>query len=263
MLDRLRAAFAGQQEFVADASHELRTPVTVIRGQLEVLAESPNPSPQELRRVEGILQTEVMRIDRLIEDLLLLAELEQADFLQMEEIELDAFLRELWGSTIPIAQRRFILGSIPSGVIEADPDRLAQALRNLLVNAIKHTSEDAGTVRLTAEPLGGGRLRFAVEDDGPGIPRAQRERVFDRFHRMDAARDRASGGSGLGLAIVKAIATAHGGVVSVDASSLGGARLSVELPRFRHSRDATRPTRASENERRTLTRDVSAKTPTG
>jgi signal transduction histidine kinase len=230
MLDRLHAAFAGQQEFLADASHELRTPVTVIRGQLEVLSETDSPSRQELRRVEGLLNAEVARIDRLVEDLLLLAEAEQEDFLQRERVELKPFLEELWSNTTLIAQRRFILGPVPDITLDADPDRLAQALRNLLVNAIKHTADESGTVRLVVERAAATRLRFTVEDDGRGIAPAQRERVFDRFHRTDPARDRASGGAGLGLAIVKAIATAHGGTVGAGESSLGGARFTLELP---------------------------------
>jgi len=134
--------------------------------------------------------------------------------------------------------------------------RLAQALRNLLANAIAHTGRAGhgpGLVRLDVErsgerghggllrpdverPEGGGRggerVRFVVQDDGPGIPAEQRERVFDRFHRTDAARDRASGGTGLGLAIVRAIAEAHGGRVTASESFAGGARVELELPGF-------------------------------
>jgi len=232
MLDRLRVAFASQREFVADASHELRTPLTVIRGQLEVLAEGPAPTGEEVRRVQRLLLAEVTRIDRLVDDLLVLAQLEQSDFLQPEEVPLRAFLTELWQTTTMLAERRFELGEIPSGVLLADPDRLAQALRNLLTNAIKHTLEPEGLVRLRVEPAAPGRLRFVVEDDGPGIPPEERDRIFDRFHRTDRARDRDSGGAGLGLAIVQAIARAHGGSVAAGASSDGGARLVLTLPGF-------------------------------
>ena len=116
--------------------------------------------------------------------------------------------------------------------MRADPDRLAQALRNLVGNAIEHTAEGAGLVRMRVEPLRGGRVRFLVEDDGPGIPSDQREWVFDRFHRTDAARDRASGGTGLGLAIVRAIALAHGGSVSAGSSPEGGARIELVIGGF-------------------------------
>jgi len=232
MLDRLTAAFASQREFVEDASHELRTPLTVIRGQLEVLSESDSPTADEVRRVERLLLAEVTRIDRLVDDLLLLAELEHSEFLQLEELSVRPFLEELWQTTTLLADRRFELGELPSGTLLADPDRLAQALRNLLTNAIKHTAEPDGSVRLNVAPDAAGRLGFVVEDDGPGIPPDERERIFDRFHRTDPARDRATGGAGLGLAIVQAIARAHGGTVDAGESRDGGARVVMVLPGF-------------------------------
>jgi two-component system OmpR family sensor kinase len=237
MLDRLTDAFAGQRAFVADASHELRTPLTVIRGQLEVLAAQERPAPEEVRRVERLVQAEIARITRLVDDLLLLAKAEQTSFLRLEPIDLPTFVEELWEGVLPLATRRFELSPPPAGTLVADPDRLAQALRNLLANAIAHTGRDRGSglVRLEVEQpgeRGRGWVRFVVEDDGPGIPPEQRERVFDRFHRTDAARDRASGGTGLGLAIVRAIAEAHGGRVSAHAGTAGGARIELELPRF-------------------------------
>jgi two-component system OmpR family sensor kinase len=234
MLDRLTDAFAGQRAFVADASHELRTPLTVIRGQLEVLAAQEHPREEEVRRVERLVQAEVVRIARLVDDLLLLAKSEQAQFLRIAPIELERFVRDLWdGIGLLGEERRFELGEVPSGILSADPDRLAQALRNLIGNAIAHTTPTRGLVRLDVERGAAAGLRFTVQDDGPGIPPDQRERVFDRFHRVDAARDRASGGTGLGLAIVRAIAEAHGGSVRASAAGGdGGARIDLELPRF-------------------------------
>ncbi|MHB8234019.1 MAG: sensor histidine kinase [Solirubrobacteraceae bacterium] len=232
MLDRLAEAFAGQQAFIADASHELRTPLTVIRGQLEMLAAEREPSAQEVRRVEQLLQAEISRMTRLVDDLLLLAKSEETHFLRVEPIELESFVTELWDGASLIAARRFELGAIPQGTLSADPDRLAQALRNLIENAIAHTAEDRGLVRLLVTALVDGRVRFRVEDDGPGVDVAQRERVFDRLHRTDDARDRGSGGSGLGLAIVRAVAEAHGGTVIFAASAEGGARLELTLPGF-------------------------------
>ena len=232
MLDRLTDAFAGQRAFVADASHELRTPLTVIRGQLEVLAAQRDPSGEEVRRVEGLVQAEISRISRLVDDLLLLAKTEQIEFLRVEAIDLPAYVGELWDGMSLLAQRRFELGAVPHGTLRADPDRLAQALRNLLGNAIDHTAPDRGLVRLRVSTLSGGRVAFVVEDDGPGIAPDQRERVFNRFHRIDEARDRASGGTGLGLAIVRAIADAHGGTVTAGSSPEGGARFELRLPGF-------------------------------
>lgn len=229
MLDRLTDAFAGQRAFVADASHELRTPLTVIRGQLEVLAAQENPSGAEVRRVELLVQAEIARIGRLVDDLLVLAKSEQTQFLLIEPIDLPMFVGELWDGMSLIARRRFELGPVPAGTLRADPDRLAQALRNMVGNAIEHTADEHGLVRMRVELIDGQHIRFLVEDDGPGIPVEQREQIFDRFHRTDAARDRASGGTGLGLAIVRAIAAAHGGTVTAGRSPEGGARIELEL----------------------------------
>jgi two-component system OmpR family sensor kinase len=232
MLDRLADAFDGQQAFVADASHELRTPLTVIRGQLEVLAAQPDPPTAEIRRVEGLVQTEVTRMARLVDDLLLLAQSEQAHFLRAARIDLPSYVNDLWESASVTARRRFELGPVPAGTLRADPDRLTQALRNLIRNAVEHTTAEAGLVSLRVEQRDAGGVRFILQDDGPGIAVDQRERVFDRFHRTDAARDRASGGAGLGLAIVHAIVEAHHGRVWVTAQARGGACIELQLPGF-------------------------------
>ena len=245
MLDRLTEAFAGQRAFVADASHELRTPLTVIRGQIEVLAAQKDPSAGEVRRVERLVQGEIARIGRLVDDLLLLARSEHTQFLREEPIDLAPYVHELWDGASLIAERRFELVCVPEGTLRADPDRLAQALRNLLTNAIAHTDPGHGLVRLRVQAEPGGRVRFLVDDDGPGIPAAERERVFDRFNRTDVARDRASGGTGLGLAIVRAIVESHGGRVSAGESPAGGACIELELPGFTPARaGADAPERA-------------------
>jgi signal transduction histidine kinase len=233
MLDRLAVEFRGQREFVADASHELRTPLTVIGGQLEVLAALEDPPADEVRRVQRLVQAEITRINRLVDDLLLLAQAEQTDFLRTEPIDLRAFVAELWDGVSLTAQRRFELGPVPDGSLQADPDRLAQALRNLARNAIEHTAPDTGLVRLEVAQDGPDRICFSVLDDGPGIPIDERERVFERFHRTDPARSRAAGGAGLGLAIVRAIAEAHGGEVhAADGQGVTGARVELVLPGF-------------------------------
>jgi two-component system, OmpR family, sensor kinase len=244
MLDRLTEAFAGQRAFVADASHELRTPLTVIRGQLEVLAAQTAPSVSEVRRVERLVQAEIARISRLVDDLLLLAKAEQTEFLRARAIELPDYVGDLWDGMSLLATRRFELEAAPSGVLLADPDRLAQALRNLVGNAIEHTSKENGLVRLSVEGLPDGWVRFAIEDDGPGIDADERERVFERFHRTDLARDRATGGTGLGLAIVRAIAEAHGGRVAATAARQDGARIELDLPAFTPSEAAIAATQA-------------------
>ncbi len=230
MLDRLAQAFSAQREFIADASHELRTPLTVIAGQLEVLAAQDRPSAAEVRRVERLVAAEIARTSRLVDDMLLLARAERQDFLQPAKIDLVAFLSDLWSTVSVGDERRFELGAIPPATLIADPDRLAQALRNLIRNAIQHTREPDGLVALEVESRAGGRVAFVVLDDGPGVDPQQRERVFERFHRTDRSRARSAGGAGLGLAIVLAIAQAHGGDVQAGEAAGGGARFVLELP---------------------------------
>jgi two-component system OmpR family sensor kinase len=254
MLDRLGAAFAAQREFVADASHELRTPLTVIRGQLELLAVTESPTREEIQRVDRQVSAEIARISRLVDDMLLLAQAERTDFLRLESIDLVPFVSELWDGLSLTEERCFELDEVPAGTLMADPDRLAQALRNLARNAIEHTSGGDGLVRLEVEPIGVDRVLFAVLDDGPGIPAAERERVFERFHRTDPARSRASGGAGLGLAIVHAIVEAHHGVARAGRAETGGARIEFELPGLtlcrRRGREEPRPPGARLRDRR-------------
>lgn len=233
MLDRLESAFTSQREFLADASHELRTPLTVIAGQIEVLAADPHPSPEEVRRVQELISAEVARSSRLVDDMLLLSRAEQADFLQRREIELGGFVTDLWAGMTTRPRRRFELSEVPDITAVVDPDRLAQALRNLIRNAVEHTAAPAGLVRLEVALVPRGMIRFTVLDDGPGIAPEQQERVFERFHRTDRARDRAGGGAGLGLAIVQAIAHAHGGLVRASTAPWGGARFELEVPQGR------------------------------
>ena len=227
MLDRLDRAFARQRQFVSDASHELRSPLTAIRGQLEVLARQEQPSEQEVRRVEAVALREMGRVERLVEDMLSLARLDEGVGPALQEVSAAGFLRELaearGGSGVQ-------LGDLAEGTIQIDPDLAAQVVRNLLDNADRYAGESPASLSTRPD---GGSLIVSVDDAGPGIPPEDRERVFDRFHRRDSARDRASGGSGLGLGIARAIVVAHGGRIWVDDSPLGGARVSFSLPRFR------------------------------
>ena len=240
MLDRLEDAFERQRGFVADASHELRTPLTVIRGQLEVLARQREVSPADVRHVDEVVRTEVVRMERLVEDLLLLARADEGELLRPATLDLRPFVTELFDSLTLTAERRFELGDVPEGTLRADEDRLAQLVRNLARNAVEHTGPD-GLVRLCVSAQPRGWVEIAIEDDGPGIPPAQRDRVFDRFHRLDSSRTRAKGGAGLGLAIARAIVEAHGGSIAAGASAEGGARVAFRLPGFRPAgRAATR-----------------------
>jgi len=240
MLERLEDAFARQRAFAADASHELRTPLTVIRGQLEVLARLGAPSADDVARVERLVRTETLRMQRLVEDLLVLARADEREFVRPRPVELEEFVSDLFDGVAATADRRFERSPVLDGTLTADPDRLAQALRNLIRNAIEHTGP-GGLVRLVTDARGS-RVVFAVEDDGPGIPPEQRELVFARFHRVDYSRSRVGGGgAGLGLAIVHAIVTAHGGQLEVGESPEGGARVAFDLPGF----EAGKPPRAA------------------
>lgn len=231
MLDRLEDAFARQRAFVSDASHELRTPLTAVRGQVEVLSRSEAPTRSEIEATAANVNREIARMDRLVGDLTLLAESdESAAAHRTGWIDLEPFILETVEGAARGAGRRVDVGAAPRGRLSGDGDRLAQVLRNLVNNAFEHTSAD-GSVRVAATAIGH-RVRILVDDDGPGIPPGERERVFDRFHRTDLSRDRRGGGSGLGLAIAWAIVTAHQGRIWADASPEGGARIAFELPGF-------------------------------
>jgi signal transduction histidine kinase len=227
MLDRLDDAFSRQRRFVADASHELRTPLTAIRGQLEVLARSERVEPGELRRVETLVLEQMTRIEALVDDLLALARLDEGPAPVREPIDVATFLDRLaatdpgWG---------VVVGALPAGRISGDPEQLSRAIGNLLANARRYAGPE-GRVELGAE-ADAGVLVVHVDDDGPGIAVAERERVFDRFHRSGSARDRGSGGSGLGLAISRAVAESQGGTIGAEDSPLGGARIVLRLPGF-------------------------------
>jgi two-component system OmpR family sensor kinase len=220
MLDRLGVAFAHQRAFVADASHELRTPLTVIA----------DPTPEVIGRTQRLVSAEIARTSRLVDDMLLLTRSDQNDFLRRDRFALEPFIDDLWATTTRGQHRLLELGPVPRATLDADPDRVAQALRNLIDNALAHTSSPEGLVSLAIEALPGNRVRFTVSDDGPGIPAEEREQIFERFHRTDQARDRRSGGAGLGLSIVQAIARAHGGQARATVRPGGGARLELELP---------------------------------
>jgi two-component system, OmpR family, sensor kinase len=227
MLDRLRRAFRRQQEFVSDASHELRTPLTVLRGQLELLADEGDPEERR-RSIETVLR-ELDRMNRLVDDMLTLASAESAEILRPREVPIGGFLQDLQRDLPLLGDRDYRVEGIREGTLWADPDRLAQVLRNLVRNAVEVTGE-GDRVTVTATPVDG-HLELAVSDDGPGIPPEELERVFDRFHRPDEGRDRRRGGAGLGLAMAGAIVEAHGGRIWAESPTRGGTTIRLELPR--------------------------------
>lgn len=226
MLERLDLAFSRQRRFVSDASHELRTPLTAIRGQIEVLASAPGASAEEVQRVKAVTLAEVERMERLVEELLALAQLDERSEIEVSQVDLAALLRELAGADSSGVE----LGDLAEGYIAGSSELIARVVRNLLANARRHAG-DSGRVILSASAANG-RVIVCVDDDGPGVPPGERERIFERFHRVDSARGRGSGGSGLGLAISREIVEAHSGRIWVENSALGGARAAFELPGF-------------------------------
>ena len=224
MLGRLETSAATQRQFIADASHELRSPLTSMRASLDV-AQTIGGGDAWVE-AEPVLSDEVDRMTRLVGDLLLLAKADEGAVpLHRVDVDLDDLVaseaRRLRSQTALA-----ITTSIEPVRVIADPERLAQALRNLVDNAVRFAASE---VHLTVAATSGGAV-MSVADDGPGIPAEQRDSVLDRFVRLDDHRARDHGGAGLGLAIASEIARLHGGRILVGSSSLGGAQVSVLLP---------------------------------
>lgn len=223
MLDRLEAAQLSQRRFVADASHELRSPIATLKTIAEVTLAHPERTDSAVVS-EGFL-AETTRLERLVSDLLLLARADESGFpIDRLEVDLDDVLnaeRDRVRSTTNLT----VTARVSALQVSGNPHQLAQALRNLVDNAIRHARTEIDLVLYTE----GDNAVIEVVDDGPGIPEADRTRVFDRFVRLDESRERGGGGSGLGLAIVQEIVHAHGGVVMVADTEVGAA-LRVRLP---------------------------------
>jgi signal transduction histidine kinase len=233
MLDRLEEAFARQRTFTSDASHELRTPLTAIRGQIEVLSRSrQDATPEEVAATAAVVTREVDRMERLVDDMLLLAQLDEGLAHDPRPTTVKALLADAVSGLESGLDRDVEVGRAPAGTVPADRDRITQVIRNLVRNSAEHTAP-GGAIRIAAAPGDNGAVEISVSDDGPGIPVADRERIFVRFHRVERARDRRSGGTGLGLAIARAIVAAHGGHIWADDAPEGGARITFELPGYR------------------------------
>ena len=223
--EQRRSMLERQERFIHDASHELRTPVTIARGHLELV----RPNGSHATEIDVALD-ELGRIDAIVERLLVLATADQPDFLQIAEIEVEPFLEDIFMRWSEVAPRAWRLGPLVSGRLVADPERLRAALDALLENAVKYTPEHC-TIELRARSDGPGGVLIEVEDEGCGVPEEALKRIFDRFGRADAARTRSAGGVGLGLAIVDAIAKGHGGRVMVMSTQLGSI-FALSLPAF-------------------------------
>jgi signal transduction histidine kinase len=224
MLDRIEAASAAQRRFVADASHELRSPLATIHANVDLLGAAALPEASA-RPVERIHQ-ESSRMARLVDDLLLLARVDdRALRLRREDVDLDDLVyaeRERVAVEHPGLR---IDGAVVPVRVSGDPDQLHRVLRNLVDNATRHARH---SVTLSVESAGG-EGHVLVGNDGPAIPAEDRIRIFDRFVRLDGSRSRAGGGAGLGLPIARDIVVAHGGTLSVD-DTADGAVLRIRLP---------------------------------
>lgn len=234
MLDRLEEAFRLQRDFVSDAGHELRTPITIIRGHLELL----DDDPAEREQTMAIVTDELDRMSRFVEDLLTLARAERPDFLHLGEIDLDLLTEELIAKATQLADRDWQLEQTGVGLVTADRQRLTQAVMNLAHNAVQHTVK--GDRIALGSALSDGSARLWITDSGPGIAAEDAARVFERFARVGNAARR-SDGAGLGLAIVRTIAEAHGGRVELESEPGDGARFTIVIP-------ADAPDRVSPND---------------
>ena len=225
MLDRLERVFRGQREFVQDASHELRDPLTICRGHLELLGDDPDDQRQTI----ALVIDELDRMSRMVDDLQLLAEAEQPDFVQRERLDLALIAHELVAKASALGVRNWALDHAAGGTVLADRHRLTEAVMNLAHNALQHTHPDdtiaIGTALTQDEAL------IWVRDTGTGVPLSEQQRIFERFTRGREASRRYRGG-GLGLANVKAITEAHGGRVELESRLNEGSTFTIVIPRY-------------------------------
>jgi signal transduction histidine kinase len=223
MLDRLAAAFAAQRAFVDDAGHELRTPITIVRGHLDVMGDSAEERNQTLT----LVSEELDRMARIVEDLLVLAKAEQPDFIRPEPVEVADLTTDVLMRARALGDRDWRLDACAEGEVLADRQRVTQAMLNLARNAVEHTAP--GDEIGVGSAWGGDGVRLWVRDLGPGVDPAERERIFERFARGGSGHRR-SDGAGLGLAIVRSVVAAHGGRVELDSRPGAGATFTLVLP---------------------------------
>jgi two-component system, OmpR family, sensor kinase len=223
MLDRLQRAFSAQRQLLDDVGHELRTPITVVRGHVELVDAS---DPREVAEARELVLDELDRMNRLVDDLIVLAKARRPDFLHWADVDVAPLVDEVLDKAQGLGARRWTVDGRADAVVRADPQRLTQALLQLLANAVKFTTEE--DVVALGSASDGRRVRIWVRDTGPGIPEEDHERVFQRFTR--GSDTRGTEGSGLGLTIVSAIMEAHGGRVELDSAPGHGATFTLVLP---------------------------------
>lgn len=223
MMDRLQGAFDSQRNFINDAGHELRTPITIMQGHLELMGDDPI---EQAETVDLVLD-ELDRMGRLVNDLILIVKSEHPGFLRLETVDVADFCTDLFTKAQTLADRNWQRQIDTRTKIVADPQRLTGALLNLLNNAAQHTQK-GDTIELGCRNRQG-QVEFWVKDTGEGIPVSAQVRVFDRFARVQYTQ-RKSDGSGLGLAIVRAIAEAHGGTIGLSSQPGVGSVFTLSLP---------------------------------
>jgi signal transduction histidine kinase len=224
MLDRLEAVMRSQREFVQDASHELRDPLTICGGHLELLSDEP----EERRQTIALVVDELDRMGRIVDDLQLLADADQHDFLRPANLQMEPFTHELAAKAAALAPRNWVVDAAADVAIQADRYRLTEAVMNLAHNAVQHTA-DHHTIAIGSS-VSEDEVRIWVRDTGFGIAVSEQPRVFDRFRRGRSAHRRYRG-SGLGLAIVRTIVEAHGGRVELVSRLGDGSTFTMVLPR--------------------------------
>jgi two-component system OmpR family sensor kinase len=236
MLSQIEAAFAQSKaseqrlrRFIADASHELRTPLTSIRGYSEMLRRGAEQSPSDAETARRRIEEESVRMSTLVDDMLLIARLDQGRPLETKPVNLQTIAWDaVYDARVVAPQRDITLNADSPIVVAGDDTRLRQVVGNLVRNALVHTPQSTPIeVAVTTEDS---VARMSVTDHGPGLREDQMERIFEPFYRADPSRSRDSGGAGLGLSIVNAVVAAHGGRVWVKETSGGGATFEVELP---------------------------------
>ena len=230
MVSQLEKSFASQKRFVADASHELKTPLTAISGMAELMEDA---SEEERQRSLAVMNREIGRMSRLVNDLLYLSRAENATpgspQGQKEDLDLHKLLREVVASAQPVNfDKEIVLSPQINATVHANGDSLARIFHNLIGNAQKYAPDDS-PIEVSCR-LHSREVEVSVRDHGPGIPEKDLPRVFERFFRSDASRNRKTGGSGLGLAIVQALTEAAGGHASIRNHPEGGLEVTVALP---------------------------------
>jgi len=244
MLGRLERAFTTQRRFLDDASHELRAPLTVIRGHLELL--ELDTDPEDRRATAAVIIDEIDRMNRIVDDLLVLARAEQPDFVRVQQVDLHGLTTDIHRKASALAPRDWRIEPPAHAAIRADPQRLTQAIVQLAQNACQHT-DDGAVIRIGAS-VEDGRVRMWVHDDGRGVAPEDAALIFQRFSR--GSRRNPVSGAGLGLSIVRAIAEAHGGDARLVDGPGAGARFELVIPTDSGDRPPVPPPDSHENGRR-------------